>query len=292
MRRVGFIGLGIMGQPMAANLVKAGFPVTVFDRIRAKCESLLTLGAFPSESPRDLALQSEVLITMLPDTPDVESALFGKGGVNGGLKKGMIIIDMGTISPSSSIRFAHRLDDKGCEMLDAPVSGGEQGAREGTLAIMVGGRREVFEKCLPIFQVLGKTITHTGPIGTGQKTKLVNQVIGALNVLAMVEGLRLAHAAGLDLKATLRTASGGAASSWMLANLGPKILNEDFAPGFSIRLEQKDLGLAVELTAELGGDFPGLLLVHSLFTRAMNKGLGEQGNQGLINLWSQSWKKS
>jgi len=167
-------------------------------------------------------------------------------------------------------------------MLDAPVSGGEQGAQEGTLAIMVGGRREVFEKCLPIFQILGKTITHTGPIGTGQKTKLVNQVIGALNVLAMVEGLRMAHAAGLDLKATLRTVSGGAASSWMLANLGPKILNNDFAPGFSIRLEQKDLGLAVELTAELGGDFPGLHLVHSLFTRAMNEGLGELGNQAFV----------
>lgn len=219
---VGFIGLGIMGQPMAANLVKAGFPVAVFDHIRAKCESLLTLGAFPTESPRDLALQSEVVITMLPDTPDVESVLFGEGGVYGGLKEGMMIIDMGTISPSASIRFAHRLEDKGCEMLDAPVSGGEQGAREGTLAIMVGGRREVFEKCLPIFQALGKTINHTGPIGTGQKTKLVNQVIGALNILGMAEGLRLARAAGLDLKATLRTVSGGAASSWMLANLGPK----------------------------------------------------------------------
>jgi 3-hydroxyisobutyrate dehydrogenase len=228
---------------------------------------------------------------MVPDTPDVQSVLFSEGGVFDGLKEGMTIIDMSTISPSATIQFAHWLGEKGCEMLDAPVSGGERGAREGTLAIMVGGRREVFEKCLPLFQVLGKTITHTGPVGNGQKTKLVNQVVGALNMLAMVEGLRLASAAGLDLEATLRTVSGGAASSWMLTNLGPKVLNNDFAPGFSIRLEHKDLKLALDLATELGGDFPGLDLVCSLFSRAVNEGLGGQGNQGLINLWSASRQK-
>jgi 3-hydroxyisobutyrate dehydrogenase len=237
------------------------------------------------ESPKDLAAQSDVVITMVPDTPDVESALFGERGVSFGLKPGSIVIDMSTISPSATVRFAQRLAEKGCEMLDAPVSGGEPGAQAGTLAIMVGGKREVFEKCLAIFQAVGKTITFTGPQGNGQKTKLINQVVGSLNVLAMVEGLRLAGAVGLDLDATIRSVAGGAAGSWMVANLGPKVIKGDFAPGFSIKLHHKDLRLVHELATELGGDYPGIELVYSLFSSAVEKGLGGQGNQGLINLW-------
>ncbi len=285
MLKVGFAGLGIMGQPMARRLLTAGFPLVVFDLSHARCEPLIAAGASGAESLKELAAQSDVVITMVPDTPDVESALFGERGVSFGLKPGSIVIDMSTISPSATVRFARRLAEKGCEMLDAPVSGGEPGAQAGTLAIMVGGKREVFEKCLPIFQAVGKTITFTGPQGNGQKTKLINQVVGSLNVLAMVEGLRLAGAAGLDLDATVRSVAGGAAGSWMVANLGPKVIKGDFAPGFSIKLHHKDLRLVRELVTELGGDYPGIELVYSLFSSAIEKGLGGQGNQGLINLW-------
>jgi len=172
-------------------------------------------------------------------------------------------------------------------MLDAPVSGGELGAREGALTIMVGGKEEVFQSCLPVFQAMGKTITYTGPSGSGQKTKLVNQVIVALNLLAMVEGLRLAAAGGLNPESTLRVVSGGAAGSWMLTNLAPKILAGDFAPGFRIELQQKDLRLAAEWIHQLGIDCPGTELTYSLFTEALHKGLGGQSTHGLINLWAE-----
>lgn len=282
---LGFIGLGIMGRPMAVNLLKAGFPLTVFNRTAAKCVPLVELGASRVSSPKELASRSDVVITIVSDTPDVESVLFGESGVWHGLKEGAIVIDMSTISPRTTVDFAGRLREKRCEMLDAPVSGGERGAVEGTLSIMVGGKRDVFERCLPIFQAMGKSIVYTGPNGNGQKTKLVNQVIGSLNLLAIVEGLRLARAAGLDLETTLQAVSSSAASSWMLQYLAPKILEGDFAPGFSIRLHQKDLRLACKLIEELGEDLPGTALSYSCFTRAVEKGLGNQGNQGLINLW-------
>jgi 3-hydroxyisobutyrate dehydrogenase len=170
-------------------------------------------------------------------------------------------------------------------MLDAPVSGGEKGAESATLGIMVGGPLETFERCLPILEALGKTITYTGPSGSGQKTKLVNQLVGATNLVGAVEGLRLARASGLDAQTTLQAVSSGAASSWMLMNLGPKILQEDFAPGFSIRLQHKDMTLLKEWLTEIDGDFPAASLVYSLFHKAMEAGLENQGNQGLINLW-------
>lgn len=170
-------------------------------------------------------------------------------------------------------------------MLDAPVSGGQQGAEAGTLGIMIGGPKDVFERCRPIFETMGKTIAYTGPSGCGQKTKLVNQLVGASNLLGAVEGIRVARTAGLDVRTTLQALSSGAASSWMLVNLGPKILQDDFAPGFSIRLQHKDMTLLKEWLAEIGGDFPAADLVHSLFNKAMEAGLENQGNQGLINLW-------
>jgi 3-hydroxyisobutyrate dehydrogenase len=285
MLRIGFIGLGIMGQPMAINLLKAGFPLTVFNRTRAKCEPVAAMGVAVAVSPQEAAAQSDVVITIVSDTPDVEEVLFGESGVWHGVKPGATVIDMSTISPRATIQFSQRLRERECAMLDAPVSGAERGAREGTLSIMVGGDKEVFDKCLPVFSAMGKTIVYTGPIGNGQKTKLVNQVIGSLNVLAMVEGLRLASAAGLNMEETVRAVSNGAAASRLLISLAPKILNHDFAPGFSIKLHQKDLRLATDFIAELGGDFPGARLAFSLFSDALRKGLGDQGNQGLINLW-------
>jgi 3-hydroxyisobutyrate dehydrogenase len=283
--KLGFIGVGVMGEPMASNLLQAGFELTIFDRTRDKCEKLVPLSAKIADSSRQVAAASEIVITMVSDTAMVEDALFGVDGVAGGLKPGAVVIDMSTISPLATMEFGKRLAALGCEMLDAPVSGGPKGAIAGTLGIMVGGPREVFDRCLPVFQVMGKTITFTGPLGNGQKTKLVNQLVGATNLLAAVEGLRLARRAGLDVPTTLQAVGSGVANSWMLANLIPMILKEDFAPGFSIRLQHKDLKLLTEWTASLGGDFPAAEMMSSLYSKAMEMGMEGQGNQGLINIW-------
>ena len=283
--KLGFIGVGVMGEPMASNLLQAGFELTIFDRTRDKCEKLVPLSAKIADSSRQVAAASEIVITMVSDTAMVEEALFGEDGVAGGLKPGAVVIDMSTISPLATMEFGKRLAALGCEMLDAPVSGGPKGAIAGTLGIMVGGAREVFDRCLPVFQVMGKTITYTGPLGNGQKTKLVNQLVGATNLLAAVEGLRLARRAGLDVPTTLQAVGSGVANSWMLANLIPMILKEDFAPGFSIRLQHKDLKLLTEWTASLGGDFPAAEMMFSLYSKAMEMGMEGQGNQGLINIW-------
>lgn len=287
--QIGFIGLGIMGRPMALNLLKAGFSVTVYNRTAAKCRPLLDAGAIQARSPREVAHTSDIVITIVSDTPDVESVLFGPDGVWYGLKTGDAVIDMSTISPRSTVDFANRLAEKGYEMLDAPVTGGEKGAVEATLGIMVGGKRQTYDRCLPVFQTLGKTIIYAGDHGNGQKTKLVNQIICALNIVAMVEGLRFARLSGLDLETTHKVVSSGAASSWMLSNLAPRILNDDFAPGFLIGLQQKDLRLCREAIDEMGSQFPGAELAYELFTAAVEKGLGEQGTQGLINLFD--WRQ-
>ena len=285
MVKIGFIGIGVMGKPMAANLLRAGYSLSIFNRHREKSEALTVLGAAIAESPQGVAQASEAVVTMLPDTRAVEQVLFGDKGVVLSLRPGSTVIDMSTISPVATGEFARRLAAIGCEMLDAPVSGGEKGAATGTLGIMVGGPRNVFEKCLPILEVMGNAITYVGPSGHGQKTKLVNQLVGATNLLGAVEGIRLARAAGLDPETTLRAISSGAASSWMLVNLGPMILKQDFSPGFSIRMQHKDMELLSDWISDLGGDFPAANLVHSLFTKALDMGLEDQGNQGLINVW-------
>lgn len=283
---IGFVGLGIMGAPMAANLLKAGFSLAVHNRKRSKCEPLRDAGATVCESLPELASRSDVVITCVSDTPDVEQVLFGEAGLAAGLRPGSIVIDMSTISPRKTVEFARRLLQREVKMLYAPVSGGESGAIAGTLSIMAGGERSAFERCVPVFQAMGRSITYTGPSGNGQKTKLVNQVVGTLNLLATVEGLRLASAAGLDMEGTLKAVGAGAAGSWILSNLGPKIAAGDFRPGFSIRLQQKDLRLAAEFFRELNLDAPGTNLSLALFTAALDKGLGELGNQGLYQLWA------
>lgn len=285
MATIGFIGIGVMGKPMAFNLLRKGHSLAIVSRHPDQEATLIAHGASTAASPQELASISDVIILMLPDTDTVEQVLFGDGGVTFGIRKGSVVIDMSTISPERTIEFAERLRTAGCTMLDAPVSGGEKGAESGTLGIMVGGPQETFEKCRPILEAMGKTITYTGPSGCGLKTKLVNQLIGATNLLGAVEGLRLARATGLDAQTTLQAVSSGAASSWMLMNLGSKILQEDYAPGFSIRLQHKDMTLLKEWLAEIGGDFPAAGLVYSLFHKAMEAGLENQGNQGLINLW-------
>jgi 3-hydroxyisobutyrate dehydrogenase len=219
---------------------------------------------------------------MVTDSPDVEEIILGPNGVIHGARRGLIVIDMSTISPSMTRKIAEELNKKGVKMLDAPVSGGEKGAVEGTLSIMVGGPREVFEECLPIFEILGKRITYMGPAGSGQTAKLCNQVICALNIQAVCEGLMLGAKAGLDVKKLLEAVSAGAANSWMLTNLGPKMMERDFKPGFKIRHQQKDLRLALSLASEINLPLPCTALVHQLLRVAESEGLGEAGTQAAI----------
>jgi len=280
--RIGFIGLGVMGKPMAKNLLAAGYSVTVWNRTRSKMDELLALGAMGADSPKEVAENSDVVITMLADSPDVEEVLLGPLGIIESAREGLTAIDMSTISPQVTRRIAEKLAQKGVKILDAPVSGGEIGAIKGTLSIMVGGPEKTFEECLPIFQVLGKKVTYMGPNGTGQTTKLCNQVICALNIQAVCEGLILGAKAGLDLEKLLEVVTAGAASSWMLSNLGPKMVKRGFEPGFRIRHQQKDLRLALTAAAELDLPLPATGLVHQIFRIAEAEGLSEKGTQALI----------
>jgi len=289
---IGFIGLGIMGKPMAMSLLKAGFTLTVYNRTGAKCGPLVDAGAAAVSSPLDAATCSDVVVTVVSDTPDVEAVLFGDEGIWHGLKEGQIVIDMSSISPAATQRFAVRLREKNVEMLDAPVTGGEKGAIEGTLAIMVGGERDTFNRCLPIFQAMGKTIVYAGQSGSGQKTKLVNQMLCAQHIVAMAEGLRFARLYGLDMETTLKVVSGGAAGSWMLSNLGPRILRNDFAPGFTIKLQQKDMRLVREALQDMKAIYPATELAYELFTEAVASGLGDLGTQGLIKLFKDEDRSS
>ena len=282
MMRIGFIGLGTMGRPMVANLLKAGFPVTVYGRRKLIVDELIGQGASSAGSPREVAQASDVVITMLPDSPDVREVVIGENGILSGAKPGMIVIDMSTISPSVTREIAETASKQDVDYLDAPVSGGEPGAAAGTLSIMVGGKSEVFEKCMAIFEALGKNIVHMGGVGMGQAAKLCNQVICVLNIEAVCEGLFLGAKSGLDLEKLLSVVSNGAAGSWMLANLGPKMLARDFEPGFRVKLQQKDLRLALAAADELKLALPGMSLVHQLFNTVEAAGMGEKGTQALV----------
>ena len=282
MERIGFIGLGIMGKPMARNLLKAGYPLVVHNRSRGPVDELTREGATPAWSPAEVAKQVDVVITMVPDTPDVEKVLFGENSVIEGAHEGLVVIDMSTISPSATRAMAARLAEKGVEMLDAPVSGGDVGAQAGTLAIMVGGKRQVFERCLPIFKVLGESITYMGDHGMGQTTKLCNQILVSVTNLAVSEALLFASKMGVDPAKVIEATKGGAAGSWQLANLGPKMVQRDFAPGFIIKLQQKDLRLALEAARQEHLPLLGVSTVHQLFASCEAAGEGELGTQALV----------
>lgn len=279
--RVGFIGLGLMGKPMARRLLKAGYELVVHNRSRPPVEELAAEGAEPARSPKEVAEKVDVLITMVPDSPDVEKVLFGENGVVEGAHPGLIVVDMSTISPIAARGFAERLGERGVEMLDAPVSGGTIGAEKGTLTIMVGGKREVFEKVKPIFEVLGKKIVYMGGNGSGQATKICNQVAIAGALLGVVEALLLASANGLDTMKVIDVLSGGAASSWQLINLGPKIVQRDFEPGFKASHFRKDLRIARELGEKLNLPLLGAGMVYELLKNLDAEGLGDKGTQAL-----------
>lgn len=282
MKRLGFIGLGVMGKHMAKNLIKAGYPLCVWNRTRSKMDELVAFGAISAESPKDVAERSEVVITMVSDSPDVEEIILGSSGVIEGGKPGTTVIDMSTISPQITQHIAEKLSEKGLKMLDAPVSGGDTGARDGTLSIMVGGSKEAFEDSLPILKVMGKRITHMGESGMGQATKLCNQVICAINIQAVCEGLMLGTKLGINLEKLLEVVTAGSANSWMLSNLGPKMVKRDFEPGFKITHQQKDLKLALLAAAELRLPLPGTALVQQMFRSVEAEELAEKGNQTLI----------
>jgi len=280
--KIGFIGLGTMGRPMVMNLLKAGYPVRVFNRTRARMEPLVVAGAEPAGSYADVADGVDVLITMLSDSDDVREVILGPGGALGALASGSIIVDMSTISPAVAIEISEACRAQAVEFLDAPVTGGESGAVTGTLSIMVGGSERVLDTARGPLESLGSKITYMGPNGSGQAAKLCNQVICGLNILAVSEGLALAEAAGLDLKKLLEAINGGAAGSWMLSNLGPKMIEEDWAPGFRIALQRKDLRLALELAAQFGIPLEGTTCSKAAFDAASARGWDDEGTQALI----------
>jgi len=279
---IGFIGLGIMGRPMARNLLRAGYPVTVWNRSRPGIDELAREGAAPASSPEDVGSRSDVVITMVTDSPDVEEVALGPRGIVEGGRPGLVHIDMSTISPAVTRRIAAGLAEKGIEMLDAPVSGGDAGAQAGTLSIMVGGKDAVFQRCRPIFEALGRTIVYCGASGAGQTVKLCNQIVVALNNLATCEALVFAAKAGIDTRRMLEAVGAGAASSWQLLNLAPRMLDRDFRPGFKIAHQQKDLRLALEAAEQQAVPLPGTSLVHQLFAAVEAQGLGAEGTQALI----------
>jgi len=284
---VGFIGLGIMGRGMARNLRAAGFPLYVYNRTAARMTEIADSGAIATSSPADLAARCDIVITCVSDTPDVIAVIDGPDGVIAGMRPGTLVIDMSTISPQVTIELASKISARGGSLLDAPVSGGSEGAAKGTLSIMVGGTASDFERALPVFSAMGKNIVHVGAQGAGQTVKLVNQILVVGNALAMSEALLFAQAGGVDVGKALAAVSGGAAGSWMLSNRGPQILNRDWRPGFTIDLQQKDLRLVLEAADEVGVPLPGTALIFQLYRTLQRAGLGHEGNHALVKALEQ-----
>jgi 2-hydroxy-3-oxopropionate reductase len=281
---IGFIGLGIMGRPMARNLLKAGYSLVVHSRSRGPVDEIVKAGAKAASSPKDVAAQSDVLITMLPNSPDVEQVALGANGIIEGARRGLIFADMSTISPIVSKKIGEALAPKGVAMLDAPVSGGEKGAIDGALSIMVGGDKAVFEKVLPIFQAMGKTITLLGPLGLGGFTKLANQIIVAVNLTALAEALTLGKKAGLDRELLLTALAGGLAGSKCLDQKKANYIAGTYNPGFKVDLHYKDLGLILESASALGVPVPTTAVVQQLFNALRVKGRGGLDHSGVITL--------
>ena len=271
-----------MGLPMCKNLLKVGYPVTVWNRTAAKTSEIASLGAIVASSPKEVAQKSDVVITMVGDWSDVEDVVLGHSGIIKGARHGLIVVDMSSISPLAARRIAQHLEKVGVEMLDAPVSGGEIGAKEGTLSIMVGGPKDVFEDCVPVFKALGKTITYMGKTGSGQAAKLCNQVICALHIQAVCEGFILGEKLGLDLEQLLRVLTGGLANSRILSDLGPRIIKRDMRPGAKMRYQIKDLRNVLSTAAELNLPLPCTSLVCELFQTVSVMGLEESGTSAAI----------
>ncbi|MGE0883445.1 MAG: NAD(P)-dependent oxidoreductase [Blastocatellales bacterium] len=288
--QIGFIGLGIMGAPQARNLLRAGFELTVATRTPGKAEKFAeensSLGKVRAvNTPAEVAAASEIIITMVTDSPDVVAVARGDQGIFATAKPNSIIIDMSTISPQVTRELAEEAKSKGLFWLDAPVSGGEKGAIEGTLTIMLGGDQSALERARPVLEAMGKRITHLGPAGNGQATKLCNQIMVAGNLLAVCETLTFAKKAGLDLNTVHQALTGGAANSWALEILGKKMIDRDFKPAFMVKLQQKDLRLVMEAAEEILTPLPTTALAHQMFAAVEAEGRGDDGTQSLVRIF-------
>lgn len=285
MKKIGFIGLGIMGKPMAQNLIKAGYDLTGYDIVPERLAAVVQAGAHAGASSKDVAAKSEIVITMLPNSPHVKEAVLGAGGVLEGAKPGTILVDMSSIAPLASREIAAKTKEKGVIMLDAPVSGGEPKAIEGTLAIMVGGPQETFEKVKDILGVMGSSVTYVGDIGSGNITKLANQIIVALNIAAMSEAMALATKAGVDPEKVFEAIKGGLAGSAVLNAKMPLVLKGNFKPGFRILLHIKDLANALDTAHELGVPVPLSSVVMELMQALRVDGKGGDDHGGIIQFY-------
>jgi 2-hydroxy-3-oxopropionate reductase len=283
---VGFIGLGIMGKPMARNLLRAGYPLVVLNRSRGPVDELVADGARAGSSPRDVAAASDVVITMLPDSPDVEAVVLAADGVAAGIRSGALSIDMSTIAPGTARTIAARLHERGVDVLDAPVSGGEKGAIDATLSIMIGGTDAAFARAEPILRALGKNIVHVGPDGAGQVTKACNQIVVGVTIEAVAEALALAAASGVDVAAVRTALMGGFAQSKILEVHGQRMIDQAFTPGFKARLHRKDLQIAVSAGEEVGLDLAGAALVRERFDTLIARGDGDRDHSALRTLYT------
>ena len=274
--KVAFIGMGTMGAAMAANILKAGYAVRVHNRTRKKEGPVARQGAERAESPAQAAKKADIIITCVSDTPDVEAVILGPEGVIHGARAGAVVVDMSTISPAATRGIAAALEEKGIKMVDGPVSGGSEGAEKGTLTIMLGGDPEDIETIRPVLETMGKTITHVGPIGSGQLTKAINQIIIAGTYLGVAEGMALGLKAGLDMDKVVAAVGGGAAASWVLANRSANMVQNTYPLGFRSRLHRKDLGIALEAAKEMGVFLPVAALVEQMENGLMAQGLGDE----------------
>ena len=282
MTNIGFIGLGIMGKPMAKNLLKAGHALVVYDIVPAGADEVVAAGAARGSSPKDVAGQTEIVITMVPDGPEVEQAVLGANGVLEGAKKGTIVVDMSSISPMVAQKVGARCEAQGVDFLDAPVSGGEPKAIDGTLAIMVGGKQEIFDKVEPILRTMGSTVVLTGKVGAGNVTKLANQIMVACNIAAMGEALVLATKAGLDPEVVFNAVKAGLAGSTVLNVKAPMVYSRNFKPGFRIRLHQKDLRNALLAAESLKVSLPLTSAVQNILVSLMNNGKGDLDHSAIV----------
>ena len=284
--QIGFIGLGIMGAPMAQNLLKAGYSLNVYNRSdRPRVQEVVDAGGVRVDSPKAAAEGADVIISIVTDTPDMEEVLLGADGAIHGAREGAIVIDMSTVSPKTTQEVAVALKERGVEMLDAPVSGGDVGAINGSLSILIGGAQTVFDECLPVFESIVQNINLIGVYGAGQTTKLCNLFAGAVNNMAMAEALMLAAASDLDVQKVIDAISGGAAGSWQLSNLGPRIAAGDFDPGFMVYLQQKDLRLVLGAANDIKLALPAVSMAHQFFNIVERAGCGEEGTQALIKAY-------
>ncbi|MEM4979256.1 MAG: NAD(P)-dependent oxidoreductase [Candidatus Bathyarchaeia archaeon] len=279
--RVGWIGTGVMGKPMCGHILRAGYRVTLYNRTKAKAEELIARGAKWAGSPREVAEEADVIFTMVGYPEDVREVYLGPNGILAGAKRGSIMIDMSTSQPSLAVEIYSKAKAIGAHALDAPVSGGDIGAREGTLSIMIGGDRDIAERVKPLFQLMGKSIRYMGPAGSGQSAKLCNQILIASTMIGVVECLLYAHKSGLDLMDVIAAVGSGAAGCWSINNLGPRIVRRDFDPGFMVEHFVKDMGIALEEARKMNLALPGLAMAHQFYVALKAKGKGRLGTQAL-----------